>query len=177
MKMSNVRAFQRELEEMGVSPKSVEQRIAEAVAREREKAQKTHRELVCPVCSTEFEDPDPSREYPHGIICSVCTSDAAKGVIHPRVVRAWITQDEWDRANARIQELEMHVEELKTAVAAERERYVALVEHTIKWDRAGSMPALRTEKAQSRWRALLEPIAAAIRAGPEEDEQVRGKVE
>jgi len=37
MKMDNVRAFQRELEEMGVSPKSVEQRIAEAVAAERER--------------------------------------------------------------------------------------------------------------------------------------------
>ena len=36
MKMDNVRAFQRELEEMGVSPKSVETRIAEAVAAERE---------------------------------------------------------------------------------------------------------------------------------------------
>jgi len=35
--MSNVRAFQRELEEMGVSPKSVERRIAEAVAAERER--------------------------------------------------------------------------------------------------------------------------------------------
>jgi len=162
--MSNVRAFQRELEEMGVSPKSVERRIAEAVAAERETAQKTHRELVCPVCLTEFEDPDPSREYPHGIICSACTSDA-KGVIHPRVVRAWITQDEWDRANTRIQELEMHVEKLKTAVSAETERCAALVGHRIKWDKVGDMPALRTEKAQRKWHALLEPIIDAIRAG------------
>ena len=35
--MDNVRAFQQELEEMGVSPKSLEQRIAEAVAAERER--------------------------------------------------------------------------------------------------------------------------------------------
>ena len=38
--MDNVRAFQQELEEMGVSPKSVETRIAEAVAAERERCAK-----------------------------------------------------------------------------------------------------------------------------------------
>ena len=35
--MDNVHAFQQDLDELGVSPKSVEQRIAEAVAAERER--------------------------------------------------------------------------------------------------------------------------------------------
>ena len=38
--MDNVHAFQQDLDELGVSPKSVEQRIAEAVAAERERCAK-----------------------------------------------------------------------------------------------------------------------------------------
>ena len=57
MKMINVRAFQRELEEMGVSPKSVEQRIAEAVARERAACAKTVEEYAR-LCQEVADDGD-----------------------------------------------------------------------------------------------------------------------
>jgi len=45
--MDNIHAMQRELEEMGVSPKSVEVRIAEAVAAERERCCRD----ICPGCA------------------------------------------------------------------------------------------------------------------------------
>jgi len=44
------------------------------------------REFICPVCGTEFYDPDPTKQYPHGIICPECKA-LAKGVIWPREKR------------------------------------------------------------------------------------------
>jgi len=41
------------------------------------------RTLVCPRCHTFFEDPDPTKEYPNGIICPVCPKGGLVGVIHP----------------------------------------------------------------------------------------------
>jgi hypothetical protein len=39
--------------------------------------------LICPRCHTEFKDEDPTKEYPHGIICPACPRGGLVGVIHP----------------------------------------------------------------------------------------------
>jgi hypothetical protein len=48
------------------------------------------REFVCPVCETEFKDPDRSNKFENGIICTECRKrnvGGLVGVIHPRAVK------------------------------------------------------------------------------------------
>ena len=85
--MSNVRAFQRELEEMGVSPKSVEQRITEAVARERAACAKVAKRAMEDMKAAEHR---PHPDDPYG-------EDKARG--------GWLTARAiWEDIRARTEE-------------------------------------------------------------------------
>ena len=49
----------------------------------------------CPKCGSTFEDPNPGKKYTSGILCPVCPG-VLKGVVHPRVLKVKITQEDWD---------------------------------------------------------------------------------
>jgi len=73
------------------------------------RAEEEIRIFICPKCDTEFEDPNPSKDYSNGILCPECKG-MVKGVIHPEKCIRKITQYRWDEVNRKLNNLRTGIE-------------------------------------------------------------------
>lgn len=72
-----------------------------------QEATEEYRELICPKCHNEFEDD--GKDYASGVFCPLCKG-SVRPVIHPRVVKRRITQQQWDEAQATIRDLRTEIQ-------------------------------------------------------------------